>query len=618
MSVLGGSKEGGVLFGEKDYKWFLRTINSINYLPSRMPKTTDRTGDTLRRVAYRPMQCLPTVSSEKEWLYLPPDGTAQKGPLPAKVLLHLYERTVLKKTTLVWRAGMSEWQGLHQAEPFKSYIEFYDYNWYYLDVLENNAQKGPIDTLKLIEKLKDGDIDAFTTIYCYSISDQWIKVSDVRVLKEVINQISVEEDVIAASSSVSYNDAQVIQEDNKEDQERIMSEFRSFAAGNMDCDFVDKKRECVVSKRAKKVFRADDGTKYYWDDQEGDWVVDERICNGDDEDEGGDDEGDDSNDDYEEKLSTHKNKDATNSKNNDTTVHNSNKRKRKKHKKGANNWVYITGLPLDLTIEELKAHFVKCGLIAISPLDQQPKIKIYKDEEGNNKGDASLCYNATESVDMCINVLDEGFIRPSFKIRISKAEFHVDKSGNNNSNKNGPALSQAQLKVARSAMRQAMAWSDNSGKAALRIVVLENCCTIQELEMKEGYDSVLEKVIFSSCSKFGDIDKITLFSKNPKGVIIVKFKTAFSAQACISAMDGSDLMGKKIRSYFWDGVTNFSASTCSITKSSKDVVTNEGTDECKVDVVIDEEEEEKRLEDFGNWLEENEDDLPEELRLRTE
>ena len=36
------------------------------------------------------------------------------------------------------------------------------------------------------------------------------------------------------------------------------------------------------------------------------------------------------------------------------------------------------GLPLDVTMEEIKEHFGKCGIIATDPLTQQPKIKLYK------------------------------------------------------------------------------------------------------------------------------------------------------------------------------------------------------------------------------------------------
>lgn len=39
---------------------------------------------------------------------------------------------------------------------------------------------------------------------------------------------------------------------------------------------------------------------------------------------------------------------------------------------------WFEGLPMDITMEELREHFNKCGIIATDPLTQQPKVKIYK------------------------------------------------------------------------------------------------------------------------------------------------------------------------------------------------------------------------------------------------
>ena len=105
-----------------------------------------------------------------------------------------------------------------------------------------------------------------------------------------------------------------------------------------------------------------------------------------------------------------------------------------------------------------------------------PKIKLYKDEEGNLKGDCSICYNAKESVEMAVSYLDEGYIRPTHKIRVTKAEFEAKddttatastSSANTkpSSSSSGPStsaappskrykISSAQVKVAKSAMNQ--------------------------------------------------------------------------------------------------------------------------------------------------------------------
>jgi HIV Tat-specific factor 1 len=42
-----------------------------------------------------------------------------------------------------------------------------------------------------------------------------------------------------------------------------------------------------------------------------------------------------------------------------------------------NTSVYITGLPTDITFEEMKEAFGKCGLMKLGD-DGQPRIKLYK------------------------------------------------------------------------------------------------------------------------------------------------------------------------------------------------------------------------------------------------
>ncbi|KYM94285.1 HIV Tat-specific factor 1 like protein [Cyphomyrmex costatus] len=56
-----------------------------------------------------------------------------------------------------------------------------------------------------------------------------------------------------------------------------------------------------------------------------------------------------------------------------------------------NTAIYVSGLPLDITIEELTQLFTKCGLIARDERGKD-KIKLYKDGNGEPKGDALCTY----------------------------------------------------------------------------------------------------------------------------------------------------------------------------------------------------------------------------------
>lgn len=183
--------------------------------------------------------------------------------------------------------------------------------------------------------------------------------------------------------------------------------------------------------------------------------------------------------------------------------------------------------------------------------------------------------------------------------------------------------------MAKSAIKQALTWNEDDDigvakAAALRIVVLEgigavDCPESPHLMLLCFYQSFyvglfkpqdfqdpafsdeLEGDLASECEKCGVIEKITLFSSNPRGVAVVKFSTSYAAQECIRLMNGRFFGGSKLKCYFWDGVSNFSISAQSEQAAEEE-----------------EKAEASRLDEFGDWLEQEQEDLPEEFRLRTE
>jgi HIV Tat-specific factor 1 len=84
-----------------------------------------------------------------------------------------------------------------------------------------------------------------------------------------------------------------------------------------------------------------------------------------------------------------------------------------------NTFIYVQGLPNDITHDELKEYFVRCGVLRIDPGNGQEMIKIYRDEEGVPKGDARIGFAMIESVDTAIDMLNETEIKPGYKISVS-------------------------------------------------------------------------------------------------------------------------------------------------------------------------------------------------------
>lgn len=50
------------------------------------------------------------------------------------------------------------------------------------------------------------------------------------------------------------------------------------------------------------------------------------------------------------------------------------------------------GLPLDISNDEFAELMSKCGIVMRDPITEEYKVKLYKDREGNLKGDGLCCY----------------------------------------------------------------------------------------------------------------------------------------------------------------------------------------------------------------------------------
>ena len=56
------------------------------------------------------------------------------------------------------------------------------------------------------------------------------------------------------------------------------------------------------------------------------------------------------------------------------------------------NNVYVSNMPSDITLEEYTEMMSKAGMIMYDPSTRKPKVKLYTDDQGKNKGDGLCCY----------------------------------------------------------------------------------------------------------------------------------------------------------------------------------------------------------------------------------
>ena len=156
----------------------------------------------------------------------------------------------------------------------------------------------------------------------------------------------------------------------------------------------------------------DDGTEFEYDKQLKRWipVIDEELVRQQQSAYGGPltAEDDDNNNDYENIQQYQRNKKR---KKDDASEYPRPPRKQQRQNNNStknNTAVYVTGLPLDATADEVYEVFSrKCGVVAEEIDSGRPRIKMYADEEGNFKGDALVVFFKPQSVDMAIMLLDD-------------------------------------------------------------------------------------------------------------------------------------------------------------------------------------------------------------------
>jgi len=524
-----------------------------------------------------PQAAAPAAAPVDQYMYSV-DGRT-RGPLPGKALLKLLERGVVPANAAVWAPGFAAWMPILEATGLGERAALARGQFFVADETKPEGRAGPFPLGELRRRFDAGEVDGLTAVFVAGGS-AWAPLGRVPNLRELLAPEEEMEETTDAANQV-YEPEAIPQEPGVEDK---------------------------ASK--KRSFRGDDGARYKFEG--GEWVP-----AGDDDESDGDEEA------VEEAPAEDPDKAAK-------AAERKAKREKKKaaKKKGgwdakaAKCWIYVTGLPSDATAEELHAHFGKCGVVACDPETSAPKIKLYRDDAGLAKGDASLCYANEASVGMAVDILDGGSLRFDVPLKVARADFGSSRYGAFDPSKKRK-VNANKIKVAKKAQAQAMSWAndDDSGAVsskALRIVVVERAFRLEDLPPEEavddgeGLDTLVEKkrtafddfadalraALLGLLEGEREVNKCTVHRKRADGVVTFKFTRAADAAEAAKVWNGASFRGQTLASAFWDGVTDYTRPL-------------EGTEE-QIEAA-----DAERAEAFGDWLE-NQDDLPEELRLRVE
>ncbi|GAA5987275.1 hypothetical protein JCM5350_008127 [Sporobolomyces pararoseus] len=297
-----------------------------------------------------------------------------------------------------------------------------------------------------------------------------------------------------------------------------------------------------------------------------------------------------------------------------------------------NTAIFISNLPttpLPPSISLLSSIFSKAGLILQDPLTNEPRIKLYKDSTtGQFKGEGLVVYLQRESVELAVRLFDQTELElGSGKglISVQEAKWEQPKKREDGQEpekkkkkkteeekKNEERVKKMGKKAA--ALRQKLQdWdssdeetSESISKKFKGVIVLEGMFTLKELEEDATLLLDLKEEVREECETLGIVTNVTLYDKEEKGIMTVRFKEDLSAQACIAKMNGRFFAGRTIKAYPMNFKHKFSKSG----KGEDHHHSIEGTESTATasttrDSVGDSEseKEKERLKAYAEWLE---------------
>eukprot|EP00939_MAST-03C_sp_MAST-3C-sp1_P002014 g2014.t1 len=289
------------------------------------------------------------------------------------------------------------------------------------------------------------------------------------------------------------------------------------------------------------------------------------------------------------------------------------KRKRKK-----NLWIYVSGFDCDVDISLLAKLFKKYGMIDEDVVTSEPKIRLYRNDDGTLKGDASVCYVKDASVELAISLADGLEYKSGFVLSVSRAEFDDKKKtkrreqeenarvsgvgggdgssissssgggggGSSNcssrpSNGDGCGNVREEKKRKRRDGGRGGEWgltsitkqeydrrlaakrkkqAANLGWASIsvtqKIVVLKNVFTRKEVMSDPNFVKDLKVEMREGASEFGNVSHVTVAEHNPEGVVLIHFTSRDAVEPCVGRMDGRYFGKRKLAASVWDGYTN--------------------------------------------------------------
>lgn len=286
--------------------------------------------------------------------------------------------------------------------------------------------------------------------------------------------------------------------------------------------------------------------------------------------------------------------------------------KKRPRKARENTWIYLAGLPGDVTRDELVEFTAPCGILRQDDLISQPRMLIYRtgDRASACRGDAVVCFLKPESVVIALQILDGAHFRPGVVVSASEPEWNDEvvrpRVGEGEGGEDGRAahLSKADLNVMATGLQQQnaeLAWLESadgavSGVIGRKVVVLSGMFVPGQLRSQQDVAALEAEVVAEIERTCGPVHRCTVFAGHPDGIVQVRMRTVVGTQALLAKMKGQVKDGRPISAKLADGSEDFRKTIAPGCEHLPAVVT---THQIKESAAT----ESARLDAFGDWLE---------------
>ncbi|XP_054164097.1 HIV Tat-specific factor 1 homolog [Oppia nitens] len=222
-----------------------------------------------------------------------------------------------------------------------------------------------------------------------------------------------------------------------------------------------------------------------------------------------------------------------------------------------NTKVYVSNLPLDTTEEEFVELMKKCGYIEKDDMNQF-KIKLYKDSNGQLKGDGLCTYLKIESIPLALSILDE-YVFKDKTLHVERAKFSLKGDYN-------PSLKQKRKKKdkqkEKKKIERLLDWRPEKitveRPKSEKTVIIKNMFDpkefLEEPKLILEYRSDLRDECTEKC---GSVKRVDIYDCHPEGVAAIVFNEFEGAEQCVQLMNGRFFAGRRLTACHWDGKTRY-------------------------------------------------------------